>query len=195
MTIPDWLTLGRVAATFVLLILLQACAHPPVPLWTAWLALILFVAAALTDWLDGHLARKWKIESDFGRLFDPLADKLLVVVAFVGLLGAGLLPVWFVSLVVAREFLITGIRLVAGQKGVVLAAENVGKHKTVTQMVTAILGLLLLAVNPGHPTGRALLEAAVWITALITAGSGLYYLKANYPLLANQTLRTKRNKK
>jgi CDP-diacylglycerol--glycerol-3-phosphate 3-phosphatidyltransferase len=194
-TIPDWLTLARVAATFVLLILLQACAHPPVPVWTAWLALILFVAAALTDWLDGHLARQWKIESDFGRLFDPLADKLLVVVTFVGLLGAGLLPVWFVSLVVAREFLITGIRLLAGQKGVVLAAEKVGKHKTATQMATAILGLLLLALDPGHETGRVLLEVAIWVTALITAGSGLYYLKANYPLLANETLRAKRRKK
>ena len=189
MTIPDWLTLARVAATFVLLILLQACAHPPVPPWTAWLALLLFVAAALTDWLDGHLARKWKIESDFGRLFDPLADKLLVVVTFVGLLGAGLLPVWFVSLVVAREFLITGIRLVAGQKGVVLAAENVGKHKTVTQMVTAILGLLLLALDPSHEKGRILLHVAVWITAAITAGSGLWYLKANYPLLVQQAVR------
>jgi len=191
-TIPDWLTLARVGATFVLLILLQACAHPPVPLWTAWLALTLFVAAALTDWLDGHLARKWKIESDFGRLFDPLADKLLVVVAFVGLLGAGLLPVWFVSLVVAREFLITGIRLVAGQKGVVLAAENVGKHKTVTQMITATLALLLLALDPAHQTGRVALEAAVWITALVTAGSGLWYLKANYPLLVKHTIRRKK---
>ena len=189
MTIPDWLTLARVAATFVLLILLQACAHPPVPPWTAWLALLLFVAAALTDWLDGHLARKWKIESDFGRLFDPLADKLLVVVTFVGLLGVGLLPVWFVSLVVAREFLITGIRLVAGQKGVVLAAEKVGKHKTVTQMVTAILGLLLLALDPSHEKGRILLHVAVWITAAITAGSGLWYLKANYPLLVQQAVR------
>lgn len=192
MTIPDWLTLARVAATFVLLILLQACAHPPVPLWTAWLALTLFVAAALTDWLDGHLARKWKIESDFGRLFDPLADKLLVVVTFVGLLGAGLLPVWFVSLVVAREFLITGIRLVAGQKGVVLAAENIGKHKTLTQMVTAILGLLLLAMDPVHVTGRNLLEIAIWITALVTAGSGLWYLRANYPLLVQQTVRRRK---
>ena len=192
MTIPDWLTLARVAATFVLLILLQACAHPPVPLWTAWLALLLFVAAALTDWLDGHLARKWKIESDFGRLFDPLADKLLVVVTFVGLLGVGLLPVWFVSLVVAREFLITGIRLVAGQKGVVLAAEKVGKHKTVTQMVTAILGLLLLALDPSHEKGRILLHVAVWITAAITAGSGLWYLKANYPLLVQQAVRRRK---
>ena len=192
MTIPDWLTLARVGATFVLLILLQACAHPPVPLWTAWLALTLFVAAALTDWLDGHLARKWKIESDFGRLFDPLADKLLVVVAFVGLLGAGLLPVWFVSLVVAREFLITGIRLVAGQKGVVLAAENVGKHKTVTQMITATLGLLLLALDPAHQSGRVALEAAIWITAVVTAGSGLWYLKANYPLLVKHTIRRKK---
>ena len=192
MTIPDWLTLARVAATFVLLILLQACAHPPVPLWTAWLALVLFVAAALTDWLDGHLARRWKIESDFGRLFDPLADKLLVVVTFVGLLGVGLLPVWFVSLVVAREFLITGIRLVAGQKGVVLAAEKVGKHKTVTQMVTAILGLLLLAIHPAHQNGRILLEAAVWITAIVTAGSGLWYLKANYPLLVQQAVRRRK---
>jgi len=191
-TIPDWLTLARVAATFVLLILLQACAHPPVPLWTAWLALVLFVAAALTDWLDGHLARRWKIESDFGRLFDPLADKLLVVVTFVGLLGVGLLPVWFVSLVVAREFLITGIRLVAGQKGVVLAAEKVGKHKTVTQMVTAILGLLLLAMDPAHQNGRILLEAAVWITAMVTAGSGLWYLKANYPLLVQQAVRRRK---
>ena len=192
MTVPDWLTIGRVLATFVLLALLQACAHPPVPVWTAWLAVALFVGAALTDWLDGHLARLWKIESDFGRLFDPLADKLLVAVTFIGLLGAGLLPVWFVSLVVAREFLITGIRLVAGQKGVVLAAENVGKHKTVTQMVTAIIGLLLLAVDPLMPYGRNLLDLAIWVTALITAGSGLYYLKSNYPLLVATARRHRR---
>lgn len=191
MTVPDWLTIGRVLATFVLLILLQACAHPPVPMWTAWLAVALFVGAALTDWLDGHLARRWKIESDFGRLFDPLADKLLVAVAFIGLLGAGLLPVWFVSLVVAREFLITGMRLVAGQKGVVLAAENVGKHKTVTQMITATLGLLLLAVDPLMPYGRPLLDLAVIATAIITAGSGLYYLKSNYPLLIATTKRNR----
>ncbi len=190
MTLPDWLTIARVITAFVLLILLHACAHPPVPAWTAWLALTLFVAAALTDWLDGHLARLWKIESDFGRLFDPLADKLLVAVAFIGLLGAGLLPVWFVSLVVAREFLITGIRLVAGQKGVVLSAEKVGKHKTVTQMVTAILALLLLALNPALPAGRILLEVAVIITALITAGSGLYYLARNYPLLISNVRRS-----
>lgn len=189
MTLPDWLTISRVLATFILLILLQACAHPPVPQWTAWLALALFVAAALTDWLDGYLARLWKIESDFGRLFDPLADKLLVTVAFIGLLGAGLLPVWFVSLVVAREFLITGIRLVAGQKGVVLAAEKIGKHKTVTQMVTAILGLLLLAIDPPPPFGQPLLYLAVLITALVTAGSGLYYLIRNYPLLSPQVRR------
>ncbi len=189
MTLPDWLTISRVLATFILLILLQACAHPPVSQWTAWLALTLFVAAALTDWLDGYLARLWKIESDFGRLFDPLADKLLVTVAFIGLLGAGLLPVWFVSLVVAREFLITGIRLVAGQKGVVLAAEKIGKHKTVTQMVTAILGLLLLAIDPPPPFGQPLLYLAVLITALVTAGSGLYYLIRNYPLLSPQVRR------
>lgn len=189
MTLPDWLTISRVLATFILLILLQACAHPPVPQWTAWFALTLFVAAALTDWLDGYLARLWKIESDFGRLFDPLADKLLVTVAFIGLLGAGLLPVWFVSLVVAREFLITGIRLVAGQKGVVLAAEKIGKHKTVTQMVTAILGLLLLAIDPPPPFGQPLLYLAVLITALVTAGSGLYYLIRNYPLLSPQVRR------
>ena len=189
MTLPDWLTISRVLATFILLILLQACAHPPVPQWTAWLALTLFVAAALTDWLDGYLARLWKIESDFGRLFDPLADKLLVTVAFIGLLGAGLMPVWFVSLVVAREFLITGIRLVAGQKGVVLAAEKIGKHKTVTQMVTAILGLLLLAIDPPPPFGQPLLYLAVLITALVTAGSGLYYLIRNYPLLSPQVRR------
>ena len=192
MTVPDWLTIGRVLATFVLLILLQACAHPPVPGWTAWVAVALFVGAALTDWLDGHLARRWKIESDFGRLFDPLADKLLVAVTFIGLLGAGLLPVWFVSLVVAREFLITGIRLVAGQKGIVLAAENVGKHKTVTQMITAIIGLLLLAVDPLMPHGRTLLDLAVIVTAVITAGSGLYYLKSNYPLLIATARRRRR---
>lgn len=192
MTVPDWLTIGRVLATFVLLAFLEACAHPPVPVWTAWLAVGLFVGAALTDWLDGHLARRWKIESDFGRLFDPLADKLLVTVTFVGLLGAGLLPVWFVSLVVAREFLITGIRLVAGQKGVVLAAENVGKHKTVSQMVTAIIGLVLLAVDPLMPVGRNLLTFAIVVTALVTAGSGIYYLKSNYPLLITTARRGRR---
>jgi phosphatidylglycerophosphate synthase len=85
--------------------------------------------------------------------------------------------------VVAREFLITGIRLVAGQKGVVLAAEKIGKHKTATQMVTAILGLLLLAIDPALPFGRTLLDLAVFATAIVTAGSGIYYLIRNYPLL------------
>ena len=85
------------------------------------------------------------------------------------------------------------LRLVAGQKGVVLAAESVGKHKTVTQMVTAILGLLLLALDPSHENGRLLLDLAVWVTAAITAGSGIWYLQANYPLLVQQAVR-RRNK-
>jgi CDP-diacylglycerol--glycerol-3-phosphate 3-phosphatidyltransferase len=112
----------------------------------ATLALFLFVLAAVSDWLDGWYARKQRIVSDFGKLMDALVDKILMVGLFIAFLSTGMLPSWAlfgVLIILSREFLITGLRLLAGAKGVVLAAEKSGKIKTVLQILAA--GLLISA--------------------------------------------------
>ena len=112
--------------------------------WGYTAALVIFVAASITDWLDGVLARKWKLETDFGRLMDPVADKVMVAAAFICLIPEKAIPAWSVIVVISREFLITGMRLLAASKGVVLPAERLGKHKATWQMVTVIFFLVLL---------------------------------------------------
>jgi len=114
------------------------------------MAFILFVVGALTDWADGYVARKQGIESNFGKLMDALTDKVFMVGLFITLLAIEVLPAWVLPLlllILAREFLITGLRLVAASSGIVLAAEKSGKHKTVSQIVSAVLLLLGMAIS------------------------------------------------
>lgn len=131
------------------------------------IAFILFVIGALTDWADGYVARKQGIVSNFGKLMDALTDKVFMVGLFISLLALGVLPAWVLPLlllILSREFLITGLRLVAASSGIVLGAEKSGKHKTVSQIVAAILLLLAVVVRNDF---SALLP--VWI------GDVLYY--------------------
>lgn len=104
-----------------------------------WISLAIFVAASMTDWLDGYLARKYHLVTDFGKFMDPLADKLLVCSAMICLIEMGRLPAWIVIIIIAREFIISGFRLVAADNGVVIAASYWGKFKTVSQMIMIIL--------------------------------------------------------
>ncbi len=168
--------------------------------WGKTVALGLFVVASLTDWLDGWLARRRGLETTFGALLDPLADKVLVAAAFIcfieqpGGLGGPLVQAWMVLLIVAREFLVTGLRLVAREKGVVLKAERLGKHKTISQMMTIIVVLAGLAAREdwnclGFPCGpfdaafaRVTLLLMVMVVA-VTVWSGLAYLIKNRKLL------------
>lgn len=108
-----------------------------------WIALIIFIIASLTDWLDGYLARKYNLITDFGKIMDPLADKVLVISALVIFVDLNYIPSWMSIVVIAREFLISGIRMLAAAKGDVIPAGILGKYKTTTQMIVVMIMMLL----------------------------------------------------
>ncbi len=185
MNLPNQLTLSRIVMTFILMGLLF------VPGGAAKAtALIFFLLCCLTDYLDGRIARARGLVSDFGKIMDPLADKILVVGVFLAFVELQLVAAWMVVLIMAREFLITGVRLFAMRRGMVLAAETAGKHKTVSQMTTIFLILLFLFLRD---VGRELtfwgpepellfqqtIAAFMIITVVLTLASGLLYLWKN----------------
>jgi CDP-diacylglycerol--glycerol-3-phosphate 3-phosphatidyltransferase len=182
MGLPNLLTLSRIPLLFVV----SACLFLPSP--GPSFALVLFLVAAATDWADGWVARRTGDVSDFGKLMDALADKVLLSGILVVLLATELLPAWslfFVLLILTREFWITGLRLVAASRGVVLAAERLGKYKTVFQIVAAALLLLAhsLAADFGLPADRGAVPfldgagiAAFLAAAVLTVVSGSVYL-------------------
>jgi CDP-diacylglycerol--glycerol-3-phosphate 3-phosphatidyltransferase len=181
MNLPNRLTVFRLVLCGVLVVLLEKEG-----IYSGLGALLVFIAASLTDWLDGWLARRLDMVTNLGKLLDPLADKILVCATYIGLVGHDLLPVWFVVCVVAREFLITGLRTLAAAGGVVMAAERLGKHKTITQIATAIAGLLILALleagldTPRIDLLRFWVLQPLWILALlVTIVSGLAYFMKN----------------
>ncbi len=131
----DQLTVARAVAVPIVLLLFAADFHGH-DYWATGV----FVAAMATDWLDGWVARRSERSSDFGRLVDPIADKLLVIAALVMLVGPGVLPGWMVAAIVAREFLVSGLRLAALERGVVIHARDLGKLKTWSQAVAAAIG-------------------------------------------------------
>ena len=112
-----------------------------------YLAFLIFIAAAITDLVDGYLARKYDIITNIGRLFDPLADKMLVTVAFVGFVEMGLFPAWIVILILCREFLVTGLRTLGVSQGRVIHADRWGKHKTISQIVTIIATMIFVCAR------------------------------------------------
>ncbi len=148
-------------------------------------ALVLFLLASVTDYLDGEIARRWGIITKFGKLMDPLVDKVMMAAAFICLVPIGAVPAWVATIVVARDFLITGLRLLASSEGVVLPAERLGKHKTSWQIVTVAYLLALLAALEVWPeTSQATWwqnawvyggDVLLWITIGLTIYSGLGY--------------------
>ncbi len=146
MNLPNQLTMSRLVLTVVFVVV---TAVPWAYAFTV--GLVLFGVASITDWLDGKIARERNLVTAFGQLMDPLADKVLMAAAFVTLMGqelvphSKLMPGWLVIAILAREFLVTGLRLVAGARGAVLAADKLGKQKTIWQIVTACYLLVYLA--------------------------------------------------
>ncbi len=188
MNLPNKLTVSRFALTAAFLgaMFSQIRFHET-------LALVLFLAASITDYFDGMIARRDKLITNFGILMDPLADKILVCSAFIAFVGRGLIPAWMVVIVVARELAITGLRLLAASKSVVLAAEGYGKHKTVSQMV-AIISILVLASHSqwgdwakvlfdfkvyDDPWVAWFTELSKWLAVVFTMISGGLYLWRN----------------
>lgn len=113
--------------------------------WNYTVSLALFILASITDYIDGEIARRFSMITDFGKLMDPLVDKIMMAAAFICLVPLGALPAWAVVVIISREFLITGLRLIALSNGTVLAAESLGKHKTGWQIATVIFFLALLS--------------------------------------------------
>jgi CDP-diacylglycerol--glycerol-3-phosphate 3-phosphatidyltransferase len=142
MNLPNQLTVGRFFLTLGFVASLSST-------WRfGYLAgFILFVVAGATDYLDGEIARRRNLVTDFGKLMDPLVDKIMLAAGFICLIPAQALPAWAAVVIISREFLITGLRLLAASKGVVLSAERAGKHKTIWQIVTVLFFLALLAIG------------------------------------------------
>ena len=146
-----------------------------------WIALIIFCVASLTDMLDGKIARARNLVTNFGKFMDPLADKLLVCSAMICMIPLGKLQAWFVIVIIAREFIISGFRLIAAENGVVIAANYWGKFKTASQMVMIIL---LLADLGG--IFDTLAQIFIWISLALTVISLITYIWQNKSVLSMQ---------
>ena len=143
------------------------------------MAILVFLIATATDNLDGHLARKYNQVTTFGKLMDPLADKLLVCSAMICLIETGKLQAWIVLIIIAREFIISGFRLVASDNGIVIAASYWGKFKTVSHM--AMIILLILDIQ--NPIMQTITTVVVWIGLILTVVSLLDYIVKNKQVL------------
>ena len=149
------------------------------------IALSVFCVASLTDLLDGKIARKYNMVTNFGKFMDPLADKLLVSAAMVCLVETGSLASWIVIVIISREFIISGFRLIASDNGVVIAARYWGKFKTVFQMSLIIMLILELAIEAGE-IYYFIMNAVVWIAVILTIVSLVDYLIKNKSVLSEK---------
>lgn len=179
MNTPNKLTVARVIMVpFFVVFLLTDFAGAS----SKWIALLIFVAASLTDYLDGHLARKYHLVTDFGKFMDPLADKLLVCSALICLVELGRIPAWMVIVIIGREFIISGFRLIAADNGVVIAASYWGKFKTVSQMFLIIV--MIMDLGGGF---AAVEQVLLWLSLALTVISLTDYLYKNRTILSMQS--------
>ena len=177
MNLPNKLTILRVIVVPVFVILMLA------PLsWGRWAALAVFIIASLTDTADGYIARKYNLVTDFGKFMDPLADKLLVCAAMICLITTGQLPAWIVIVIISREFIISGFRLIAAEKGIVIAASWWGKIKTVVQMVM----ICALLINAGAAWFKVLEQILIYAALVLTVVSLIDYIIKNKSVLEGE---------
>lgn len=164
----------------VVMILLQA-GEPG----TRWAAFAVFVVAALTDLVDGHLARKYGWISNLGKFLDPLADKLLVSLAWIGLSELGIMPQWSVYVIVGRELLITGLRSIAAYAGVLILPSWIGKWKAAVQMFTVSFFMLLAVLDLQRiPAAVSIIgSVSLWSSVILTVTSAIHYLWRNRNVL------------
>lgn len=146
-----------------------------------YISLTLFVVASVTDWFDGYLARKNNLVTNFGKFMDPLADKLLVCSAMICMIELNRLPAWFVIIIIGREFIISGFRLIAAENGIVIAANYWGKFKTASQMIMIIL--LILHFDGIFVT---LEQLFIWLSLALTIISLITYIWQNKSVLSMQ---------
>lgn len=166
MTIPNWLTLLRIFFVPLLVALLLTTA-PNVDLW----AVGVFLAAAVTDLLDGYLARRQRQVTRLGTLLDPIADKLLISAAFISLVALHLVAAWLVVIIIGRELAVSGLRAIAGAEGVVIPASDLGK----TKMVFEVAAIVIVALVPRFPRLTVLGEVMVWLVVWFALASAAKY--------------------
>ena len=178
MNLPNKLTIFRVILIpfFVVLLLFDITAYDK------WIALAIFIVASLTDFLDGHIARKYNLVTNFGKFMDPLADKLLVCSAMICMVELSRIPAWVVIIIIAREFIISGFRLVASDNGVVIAASYWGKFKTTFQMVMSVM----LILDFDGSLYQACTEAVTYVALALTVISLVDYIWKNKGVLKEQ---------
>jgi CDP-diacylglycerol--glycerol-3-phosphate 3-phosphatidyltransferase len=190
MNLPNKLTLGRLflSPVFMVLVLIEN-------IYCRYAGLLVFAACAITDAYDGHLARKTGVVTNFGKFMDPVADKFLISMALIAFVAMDYVAVWMVMIIIAREFIITGLRSLAAYKGLVIYATGWAKVKTVMQMVTVIVILLMANLQitlstMNHPF-QQWLDPRIWwianglvfVTLILTVVTGLNYLIRNASLL------------
>ena len=178
MNTPNKLTIARmIIVPFLVIFLLTGWGGDA----NRYISLALFVGASVTDWFDGYLARKNNLVTNFGKFMDPLADKLLVCSAMICMIDLKRLPAWFVIIIIAREFIISGFRLIAAENGIVIAANYWGKFKTASQMIMIILLIL-------HFDGIFVIleQIFIWLSLALTIISLITYIWQNRTVLSMQ---------
>ena len=181
MNIANKLTVSRIILTFVFMFFLS---FPFRGIWTLWakvISLLIFIFAAISDFLDGRIAQRKNMVTDFGRLMDPIADKILVLAAFAAFVQLQLIEAWMFVIIIFREILITSLRLFALNKGKVLSTSRAGKHKTLSQMlvILSILGFIILKETmltffTWNPAWEKLFRRGIYFFMLFAVGLTLY---------------------
>jgi len=192
MNLPNKITIFRIFLTFVFMFFLFSKG-----VMFKALALLTFLIASFSDFLDGHIARKHNLVTDFGRFMDPIADKVLVLAAFLAFVELKLVPAWMVVLILSRELIITGVRILASTKGKILSAAPEGKHKTISQIVAIITILSFLILRElgikifafWNTSVEYYFEWFIFFLMLVTVGftlaSGIAYLIRNKNIFLN----------
>ena len=180
MNLPNKLTVLRVCMIpfFVVMLLLNGGENQTY----RYIAAAIFIVASLTDMLDGKIARKYNQVTNFGKFMDPLADKLLVCSALICLVDLKQLPAWMVIVIISREFIISGFRLVASDNGIVIAASYWGKFKTTFQMISVILLIVRI------PALTVLTQICVWTALVLTVISLVDYIAKNHKVLTEGSM-------
>ena len=180
MNLPNKLTVLRVCMIpfFVVMLLLNGGENQTY----RYIAAAIFIVASLTDMLDGKIARKYNLVTNFGKFMDPLSDKLLVCSALICLVDLKQLPAWMVIVIISREFIISGFRLVASDNGIVIAASYWGKFKTTFQMISVILLIVRI------PALTVLTQICVWTALVLTVISLVDYIAKNHKVLTEGSM-------
>lgn len=193
MNLPNKLTIFRVILILPFVLLLLGGHHEwgwfravfgGILEYVDYIALAIFIIASLTDLVDGKIARKYNMVTNFGKFMDPLADKLLVSAAMIALVDMGRIPAWIVIIIISREFIISGFRLIASDNHVVIAASYWGKFKTTFQMV--MVCLMIANLGAKYEWMRILTDCIMWIALALTVISLIDYLVKNKDVMKDQ---------